>query len=235
MWPFTLFVFAHICTGAIGLLMFWAPMLSRKGGATHRLWGRRFAYSMLITGALAVAMGTCTLIDPLGTHPHQTDPVFVRGIFGWMMIYLALLTISLAWHGVMVVRNARTPKANRQIFDVALQAIVMIAALNCAIRGYLIGQPLMMLIATIGVASGATNLWFSFTENHKPLEHVREHVKASVGAGISVYTAFLAFGAVRLIPEHVFNPALWSAPTIIGISIILYFQRRFSASRPIRS
>jgi hypothetical protein len=38
-----------------------------------------------------------------------------------------------------------------------------------------------------------------------------------------------------LIPEHVFNPALWSAPTIIGISIILYFQRRFSAPRAVRS
>jgi len=145
------------------------------------------------------------------------------------------LTISLAWHGVMVVRNSRAPQANRKIFDVALQAIVIIAALNCAIRGYLIAQPLMMLIATIGVASGITNLWYSFSDKHKPLEHVREHVKSSVGAGISVYTAFLAFGAVRLIPEHVFNPALWSAPTIIGISIILYFQRRFSASRPIRS
>jgi len=235
MWPFKLFVFAHICTGAIGLMMFWAPVISRKGGAAHRLWGRRFAYAMLITGSLAVAMGTCTLIDPLATHPHQTDPVFVRGIFGWMMIYLALLTISLAWHGTMVIRNARAPEANRQIFDVALQAIVIVAALNCAIRGYLIGQPLMMFIATIGVASGATNLWFSFAESHKPLAHVREHVKASVGAGISVYTAFLAFGAVRLIPEHVFNPALWSVPTIIGVSIILYFQRRFSAPRTIRS
>lgn len=227
MMPFLLFVYAHIVTGAAGLILFWVPVLSRKGAKAHRLWGRAFAYAMLITGSLALAMGACTLIDPLGTHPHQTDPTFVRGIFGWMMVYLALLTVSLAWHGVTVVTNARNHPANRRPFAVGLQIIVIAAAVNCAIHGLLIGQILMVLIATIGIASGLTNLAFSFKATPARGDHVLEHVKASVGAGISVYTAFLAFGAVRLIPEHVFNPALWSMPTIIGVSMILYFQRRF--------
>jgi len=43
-----------------------------------------------------------------------------------------------------------------------------------------------------------------------------------VGAGISVYTAFMAFGAVRLAPQLALNPIYWSIPLSIGLSIILY-------------
>ena len=58
-----------------------------------------------------------------------------------------------------------------------------------------------------------------------------EHIKALVGAGISVYTAFLAFGAVRLMPELALSPVLWSFPLGTGLGLILYHQaqvrRRF--------
>ena len=50
--------------------------------------------------------------------------------------------------------------------------------------------------------------------------------KGLVGAGISVYTAFFAFGAVRLMPELALNPVLWSVPLITGLAIILYHWRR---------
>jgi hypothetical protein len=50
----------------------------------------------------------------------------------------------------------------------------------------------------------------------------KEHLKALVGAGISVYTAFSAFGSVRLMPALALSPALWSVPLAIGLAIILY-------------
>jgi hypothetical protein len=45
-----------------------------------------------------------------------------------------------------------------------------------------------------------------------------------VGAGISVYTAFFAFGAVRLMPELALTPTLWAIPLVIGLSLIVYHQ-----------
>jgi hypothetical protein len=41
--------------------------------------------------------------------------------------------------------------------------------------------------------------------------------------GISAYTAFLSVGLIRMVPEHVFNPAIWAGPSVIGVSLILYF------------
>ena len=63
---------------------------------------------MLVTGGLAMCMASLTLIDPIGTHPHlegRFDAAFLRGIFGWMMLTTALLTINLAWYGWLAVLN----------------------------------------------------------------------------------------------------------------------------------
>ena len=53
------------------------------------------------------------------------------------------------------------------------------------------------------------------------------------GAGISVYTAFFAFGAVRFIPELALQPGLWAVPLIVGLTLIIYHQR--VVTRPLRS
>jgi len=47
-----------------------------------------------------------------------------------------------------------------------------------------------------------------------------------VGAGISVYTAFMAFGSVRILPELALNPVMWAVPLSTGIGIILWHWRK---------
>ena len=58
---------------------------------------------------------------------------------------------------------------------------------------------------------------------HKGLN---KHVKAIVGSGISVYTAFMAFGFVRLNPGNALNPKMWAIPLAVGLVIIIYHQVR---------
>ncbi len=230
---FRLFVIAHILTGAVGLTLFWVPVLGRKGSPLHKSYGKIFTTALLATGLSAIGMSLCTLSDPAGTHPNIADTTLVAGLFGWMMLYLATLTISLIWHGLMTIRNKARHRENRRWWNVALQGAVIAAALNCARYGLAIGQPLMMAIAIVGVASGVTNLVFIYTDHPPRLAYLKEHVKALVGAGISVYTAFMTFGLAQLLPSHAFNPTLWAIPIVIGISIILYHHRRLAkATRP---
>ncbi len=226
-------VLAHITAGSVGLLAFWVPVLSKKGGVNHKKWGRVFTWSMLITGAIAFCMSSTTLLAPVETHPHLTgamDMTVITSIFGWMMQYLSILTINLAWYGWLCVLNKREHAANREWRNVALQYAVMIAAANCAFQGWLVPDPLikslMMGISVVGVATGVTNLWFIYKPNVGPQDWQYEHIKALVGAGISVYTAFFAFGAVRLMPELALNPFLWAVPLVTGLSIILYQWRK---------
>lgn len=235
---FETLVVAHILSGATGAVAFWVPVIGRKGGEAHRRWGRVFTVAMLVTGTLALCMSALTLLDPLGTHPHLVDRFdagFIRGIFGWMMLHMAVLTINLAWHGWLAVRNGRRRERGREWRNLLLQPLVILAALNCALQGYIIDQPLMMGIAIVGVATGLTNLWFLYKPRPGPMDWLKEHVKALIGAGISVYTAFMAFGSVRIIPELALNPVMWAIPLGTGIGLILHHWRRIDAQSRARA
>lgn len=230
MWPFEGFLFVHIACGAVGLVLFWIPTLGRKGSQTHRKVGHWYARLMLITASMAIGMSITTLLNPLETHPRQVALAWpqyrIEGIFGWMMLYLAILTIQLVWHGVVTIRNKKNHLANRHWGNVALNVLTIVAALYCAYRGWLIDEGLMEAFAIVGVASGLTNLWFIYQRSPSRILYQLEHVKAIVGSGISVYTAFMAFGFVRLNPGNALNPKMWAIPLGVGLVIIIYHQVR---------
>jgi hypothetical protein len=226
---FKTFVALHIVVGLVGLIAFWVPIVSKKGGLAHRRWGRVFSVCMLAAGAFAMCISICSLIAPLETHstfpPPFTDAALVRGIFGWMMLYLAVLTINLAWYGWQTVRNRKNHAGNREWRNLGLQVLVFLGACNCIFQAWLLDQPLMMGASIIGFATVGTNLWFLYAPKQRSDAWLREHIKATVGAGISVYTAFLALGAVRLVPSLALSPQLWAVPLFSGIGLILYHWR----------
>ncbi len=219
-------VIAHIVTGSVGLIAVWVPIVGRKGSDTHKRWGKVFAYSMLITGAIAVGISLCTLHSPLETHDFSDNAAEVRGVFGWMMLYLASMTIMLAWYGLLCIRNKRNHAANRNPVNFTLQAITFVTAANCMYQGFLLGNALMIAISIVGITAAILNTRFILQT--KPLlnEWLIQHTRGAVGAGISVYTAFLAFGAVNLLPAYAFNPIVWATPTVLGVSLLLYHQAK---------
>jgi len=232
-------VAVHIVTGSVGLITFWIPVVGRKGGRNHRRFGQLFINALLATGLTAVAIATTTLIDPVATHPHLSnhdvfgDPQMISVIFGWMMLYLATLTVNLAWHGRLALIHRTNHAATGTPVNFALQVLLTVAAGNCLLQGYWSGQVMVMAMSLVGFATVATNLWFIFKPQPRRHDYIKEHIKSLVGAGISVYTAFFAFGAVRLMPELALTPGLWAVPLVTGLSLIIYHQqattRRFHA------
>jgi hypothetical protein len=230
---FRCLIAAHIAAGGTAAIAFWVPVIGRKGSVNHRKWGRIFTRAVLLTGCFAVAMSLLTLADPLTVHPHlvgQFDVTFLRGVFGWMMLHNAILTVTLGSYGRQVVTNRRNLAANRTPLNIGLQYCLMVAAVVCAWKGSQIGHPLMtvlmMGVAFVGFAAATTNLMFIFSRNPSSVKWLKEHVKALIGTGISVYTAFFAFGAVRLMPALALHPGLWAIPLVTGLTIMLYHNLR---------
>lgn len=230
LWAMALFealVIAHVATGAVGLTAFWGPIVTRKGSAPHRRWGRTACHGFVGAGALAIAMALLSLYGPEHRHPEVSDRALFDGLFGWMMLYLGLLTIGFVDYGLAVVRHARERAALRAPRHQALIAAVALSGAWCGIYGLKVGHPLMVLVAVIGLLAMAIEQRYIWRHAAFPLgTHVAEHFRALIGMGISAYTAFLSVGLIRLVPEHVFNPAIWAGPSVIGVGLIIHFSRQ---------
>lgn len=227
-WLFTLILAAHVGAGIVALTSFWGAVATRKGRTAHRRWGRVFAAAIYLASAMALGMGTLSLRWPLAMHPGLTDESLYRGLFGWMMIYLGLLTIGMTRYGLRMVANKRDHRANRHWSMVALQLLVLVAAINCAIHGVILRQPLMILVSVIGFGTTLTYLWYMFRPDPPAGAYLPEHLKAMVATGIAAYTAFLSVGLVDMFPREAFNPVIWSIPTLVGMALIVHFLRRFA-------
>ncbi len=235
MLPFEQLVIAHVVTGTVGLVSLWVPIISRKGSQRHLNWGKVFYWSLLATAIIAVGISVCTLIAPLETHPFWDDAAMVRGVFGWMMLYLAVMTINLTRYGRLCVQNKRDHKANTTFGNLFWQAATFVTAANCAIQGFLLSQYLLVGMSIVGIAAAILNTHFILRSSPPANEWLIQHSRGLVGAGISVYTAFLAFGAVNLLPQFAFNPVLWATPCTLGITYLLYHQVRITRARKPRN
>jgi hypothetical protein len=233
---FEALVALHVITGTVGLTAFWGPIVTRKGAANHRKWGKAACYGFLGAGALAIAMALLSLYGPEQRHPEITDRALFDGLFGWMMLYLGILTIGFVDYGLAVVRHSRDRRMLRRPRYQAVIAAVVLSGAWCGWYGYTVGHPLMMLVAFIGIVAMAIQQLYIWRCADPPRQtYVGEHFRALIGMGISAYTAFMSVGLIRLVPEHVFNPAIWAGPSVIGVSLIIGFTlkaKRAAARAP---
>jgi hypothetical protein len=223
---FQALVIAHVVVGAVALVSFWIPVVSRKGGAAHRKWGHVFKVALYAAAWFAIGMAVLNLTTANDRHPVLTDRAMFDGLFGWMMLYLGVLTLGLGHYGMAAAKARGDAVAMRSPLNLAIQLCVIVAAINCAVRGYWLGQPLMVGLAALGLGAAATFLIAMLRPSSSKQGYVREHLKAMVGAGIAAYTAFLSVGLLQIVPDYVFNPAIWSIPSTVGVALILVHVRR---------
>ncbi len=226
-WLFHLFLAIHVGAGIVALASFWGAVVTRKGGTRHRYWGGVFSVSIYVACFQALGMGILSVIWPLAMHPQLTDVVLYRGLLGWMMIYLGLLTLSMTRYGLQMIANKRQHEANRHWSMLMLQLAVLVAGINCFVQGIILRQPLMILVSIIGFGTTITYLWYILRPVPNAGAYIPEHLKAMVATGIAAYTAFLSVGLIEMFPHQAFNPVIWAIPSIVGMMLIVHFLRRY--------
>ena len=139
------FVIVHVIAGTIGLAAFWVPIGTKKGAKNHRTGGNWAIGGFIGAGFLAVVMAVFSLIDT-SRHPEIEDRVLYEGLFGWMMLYLGILTMGFADYGLAVIRHRTDRQALRRLRYQLVMAAVVISGAWCGIFGYRVGDPLMVLV-----------------------------------------------------------------------------------------
>ncbi len=202
-------ILVHAGIGGLALGAGFAALLSAKGGRVHRLAGRGFAGSMLLSMLLSI------------------PAIAERG-----NLLLALVGPFTAW---MVLRGWRVfavQKGGEGPLDRLLALVPWIAGLGLLALGAWVsvrqGSPLGFGGVAIGL--GAVSLLLGRGPS-RPADRsaaVRAHIAAMVGALIAAVTAVVS---VNLSDSGLPLLALWLGPTALGVPVIIAFSRRFAPVR----
>ena len=208
----------HIAAGAVSLLVFSVPLVTKKGGPMHRRAGWIY-----VTAAATVAVtGLLSCIPLVSGGPSR----WRAGIF---LAYVSVLAGASAQFGVRALRTKGRSGASRRALDLIPPLLLVAGGVLLAAFGLHRSIVLYVLFAALGVALGAAHLHFWLT----PPAHGRARFLAHMtGMGTSCITTVTAFIVVnaRRFGMHPFDLALWVGPiTVLAIGLTLW--RRHYAAR----
>jgi uncharacterized membrane protein len=211
----------HIAAGAVSLLVFWVPLVTKKGGRTHRRVG--WVY---VAAAVTVAVTGFLSCIPLVSSPLR----WRAGIF---LAYVSVLAGASAQFGVRALQTKARAGASRRAIDLGPPLLLVVGGALLAAFGIHRSMVLYVLFAALGVVLGVAQLRFWLT----PPAHERAWFLAHMtGMGTSCITTVTAFIVVnaRRFGMRTFDLPLWAGPiAVLAVGLTLwrrYYARRFTAN-----
>ncbi len=222
---------AHVLAGAIGLALFWVPVLSRKGGATHRQFGGLFLICAKVIGWTGLASVALHLLRLIGSG---RDPL-AHPLFGFLVFlgYLACNVLVSAWYMRHVLINKQDLAGLRRPLAKGLAVLSLLASLLVVGIALVAGGKAQMLLLALSPL-GVLNAWGISRHLRRPDREPRawffEHMGHGIGLGIAFHTAFLVFGAREMLGQWLqggWGVAVWILPVVIGVSINRLLESRY--------
>jgi len=229
----------HIALGVIALLLFWLPMLSRKGSAVHRSSGRYYGYIMKAVALSGLVMTAMVWLDPIATKGAglMVDGKISQGKLDFLMLinlFLFLLSL-LTWVTIRHATGSLLCKQNRDplkhwIYQAPVWLLALIAP-YAAWQGFAFNMPLVIVFSVLSIVSCVGILNYLHTKTVTANRWLIEHASAMIGSGIAAYTAFFAFGGRTLFAELLTGHWMmlpWLLPSLIGVPASIWFKRRLT-------
>jgi uncharacterized membrane protein len=209
----------HIAAGAVSLLVFSVPLVTKKGGRTHR----RFGWVYVAAAAAVAVTGFLSCI------PLVSSGSPLRWRAGIFLAYVSLLAGASAQFGVRALRTKRRTGASRGALDLVPPLLLVAGGVALAAFGIHRSMVLYVLFAALGVVLGVAQLRFWLT----PPAHERAWLLAHMtGMGTSCITTVTAFIVVnaRRFGMRTFDLPLWAGPIAV-LAVGLTLWRRYYARR----
>ncbi|TMP26430.1 hypothetical protein CWB99_19190 [Pseudoalteromonas rubra] len=227
----------HIIVGSCALILFWVPVLAKKGSKIHNQAGRAYTYSMQLVAISGILCCFLVLVDPItiyqaGYSQAQNKALFIetareRASFLLMLSFLVLTSVM---HGVRVLQDKVSRQSLTRLDMIANYIALCCSALYVGYLGSRGGHVLYTVFSVISLVIVIRMMRYSFAQTVKPKQWVIEHLSAMIGSGIAAYTAFSAVGGRYLFVELLGEQAVlmaWLAPTVIGTIGLVITKRRY--------
>lgn len=238
----TTLLYLHIVLGAIALVLYWMPIITRKGSKLHINAGKVFYYLMLIVSGSGIVLSLLGLCDPVGIYTvgKQMTAAQIERMLVWriplsqFLLLLSLLTWVTVRHAMGVLRAKSDRRMLRRWFYQGPVLLLFPTALYVAYQGLTVGMPLLVIFAVVSLVTASTISLYVYKKEIKPRAWIIEHFSSMVGSGIAVYTAFFAAGGRRMLsqwlPEQ-WQLVSWLAAPVIGVTAMIlltgYYKRKY--------
>lgn len=209
----------HVSAGFTSIGLFFVPAFARKGGKLHNRVGLWYTYGMW------TVVVSATLLCVFNYFRGYTSSALFLG-------FLALLTARPLYYGVAVLRNKLGPSKRMLRIDLALR--VALGTFSVFMIGYGLnwwgagGHTLNLVFGGLGML-----VWPSLINDVRGITSeyswMEEHIGQMVVTAIAAFTAFLAFGGLRLYGGFVsedYQVVLWVLPTVFGVTFSWYYKRK---------
>lgn len=234
----SLLVNTHILFGAAALVLFWIPVLAKKGSALHVGAGRYYSTAMYVVSVSAFIASVLVLADPIGVRRpgleidgdealELAESIRLGSLF---LLMLSVLVFSSVRHGLAALRERKKPGILRTPWHRGMIVVLGLLGAGIGAMGISRGLILLMIFGVISIAASIGMFRESLPERLTASERTIAHLGGMIGSGIGAYTAFFAFGGARFLAELL--PGQWQALSwviapIVGTIAISRLSRRY--------
>lgn len=216
----------HIGAGALGLIVFWIPMVLGKGSAWHRRVGWLFVAGMgttSVSGGLLCSYRLMTEVEP------------ARLASAFFLLFISVLTGAATWKGVRVLRFK--DRRDRHVVAMDLGVAGLLAGFGLLTLGVGVAErePLFVIFGLIGLSNGAGDLRYWLRPPTSRMHWWFEHMNGMITTSVAALTAFAVQNAARLGLDS-FGVVVWLAPALVLVPINVvwqrYYRHRFTSKKP---
>lgn len=212
----------HIIFGSLSLIVFWLPVIVKKGGDTHIKIGKIYVALMWLVVISAVLLSMMNLYQAM----------YIKAAF---LGYLAVITAHPLWYGIAILKyKIEMPKGPKRI-NLIFNWTLFIGGIGLLIWSLLLkvqGPAILLLI--FGSLGTISSIPLIFPKKNKVSNPIGDHIQGMVATGIAAYTAFFAFGGATFL-GHIFKGPLfavpWILPTLIGTVLIMKYKRKYTPQK----
>lgn len=221
----------HVLAGALGLLLFWLPILSRKGSPLHKRCGRWFLWCVNVIGVSALVSVGLRLGGAwyAGNAPTQ-QPVFGFLVF---LAYLAVAVLVGGWYMRHVVLHKQDVAGLRRPLAWLMAVISLFSSVALILIALTLPSNASLLMFALSPI-GLLNAWGMQRHLRFPHREPRawfyEHMGQALGLGIAFHAAFFVFGARSVFGQWLtgfWGMLPWLAPVVIGVAANMIWERYY--------
>ncbi len=200
-------IFCHAALGGLALIAGFIAIVAQKGLKVHKVSGKTFFISMVISAILSLL---------IATQPNHKSP---------FLLAIGIFTLYFIIAGARALRFKRS-QTNLSV-DKFLSTVMMLTGLSMIILPIVINGRINIVLAAFGAIGTVFALRdLSLYRQTSTLKKVwlKQHLGKMLGGYISTVTAFIV---VNQVIPGIFG---WFAPSVLGSFYIAFWIRKLNTS-----